>query len=95
MGFVFFKILNCRTTRRDSRGSGDIGSTMSALNDVADGNYNRAIIKAGAIGAGKISDGIIDKTIPAGGATNATVKAANSWYIDQVKTESINSTYRR
>ena len=73
----------------------DIGSTMSALNDVADGNYNRAIIKAGAIGAGKISDGIIDKTIPAGGATNATVKAANSWYIDQVKTESINSTYRR
>ncbi|MEY4085427.1 MAG: hypothetical protein RL074_1214 [Bacteroidota bacterium] len=22
MGFVFFKILNCRTTRKDSRGSG-------------------------------------------------------------------------
>ncbi|WP_396157338.1 RHS repeat domain-containing protein [Flavobacterium sp.] len=74
----------------------DIGTGMSAARDFTSGNAAKGLIKAGSIGAGKVSDGIIDKTIPVSDAAqNATFKAANGWYIDNVKDDGLKATDRR
>ena len=75
----------------------NIGTGMSAASDVANGDYDKAVIKTASIGAGKLSDGIIDNRVPAstmGSATNATFKAANDWYLGNVKDDAVKATDR-
>jgi hypothetical protein len=60
MGFVFFKILNCRTTRKDSRGSGEGIRAGAGAEKKLDNFIARRIITSSTLSTG-VTSKLIEK----------------------------------